>query len=85
MAGGCLHRDLRLSGFELKQTKARAKLTSQVLAARAQAYLEAAEHLGLAWTDDSVEWEQGQLVAQWLEREADRLLAKAQQRQAEGC
>lgn len=40
--------------------------------ARAEAYHEAAQHLGLKWTDDPREQEQGNIVAKLIERDSEK-------------
>ena len=45
------------------------KLTAAECQARANALEECAEHLGLGWTDDSMEREQGDVVSRKLRAE----------------
>lgn len=53
------------------------ELTKSQWMARAEAYLEAAEHLELSWTDDNDEFAQGKVVSERLKKEADKCFAKA--------
>lgn len=55
------------------------KLTRHEWEARAVAYEEAAEHLGSGqnWTDDKVEFEQGQKLAEKFRAEALKCRAKS--------
>lgn len=48
-------------------------LTSEQREARIIALEEAADHLDQSWTDDPVEREQGNVIAQQLRRRAERI------------
>ncbi|MES2877545.1 MAG: hypothetical protein V4713_03915 [Pseudomonadota bacterium] len=52
-------------------------LTPEQCRARAKALEEAAEHLGLAWTDNLVEREQGDHISRKLQAECGRYRAQA--------
>jgi hypothetical protein len=55
--------------------------SSERLRARAFAYEEAAGHLGLDWTDDPLEFEEGLKLAEKLDAEYDRLMELADKRE----
>ena len=57
------------------------QLTPESLRARALAYEEAAEHLGLNWTNDSSEQAEGDLLARAFHLKAARLRAIANARE----
>ena len=38
--------------------------------ARREVYIEASEHLDQNWTDDPIEWQEGQEIAKLLRKEA---------------
>lgn len=57
-------------------------LTIAQIEARAHAYNEAAGHLELAWTDDPIEREQGNVLIGLFYREAERQFARAARREA---
>lgn len=61
------------------------KLTVQQMDARYEALAEAAEHLlVLDWTDKQIERVEGVAMAEWLKKQADKWLARAQEaREAE--
>jgi hypothetical protein len=45
-------------------------MNSKQWIARAEAYEECATHLGLAWTEDAEEREQGKILARWFREKA---------------
>jgi hypothetical protein len=53
-------------------------MTSQQWQARAEAYLEAAEHLDQCWTEDAIEKKQGFIVGKMLRSKADQCEAKSE-------
>lgn len=57
----------------------RGKLTDAICNARAEALESAATHLGLSWTDDPVEFNEGQTIADRLLRDATMWRRKAHQ------
>lgn len=53
------------------------KLTIKQWTARAEAWLEAADHLQLNWTDDKEEMIQGNIVSDLLRKKSDECFAKS--------
>jgi len=46
------------------------RMTKAQWQARGEAYEEAAQHLLMSWTDDAIEWSQGEIVSKRLMIEA---------------
>ncbi|HAL2109913.1 TPA: hypothetical protein H5X26_004992 [Escherichia coli] len=54
------------------------KLTAKQMEARYEALTEAAEHLLMDWTDNTIEHAEGLVMSDWLKEQARKWLARAE-------